>query len=147
VESFEASFVSINLSQFPEALIESELFGHKKGAFTGAVEGHAGIFERCSPHGAIFLDEIGEASIPVQIKLLRVLQERHFSQVGAHEQRRFSGRVIAATNRSLDALRAEGKFRDDFYYRLCSDVIEVPSLATRLREDPSELDRLIAFIL
>src|SRR6185295_2591919 len=107
----------------------------------------AGVFERCSPHGAIFLDEIGEIGVPVQIKLLRVLQERTFSGVGGHESRRFEGRVIAATNRSLDALRAEGKFRDDFYYRLCSDVIEVPSLQQRLDEDPSELDVLLAFIL
>jgi DNA-binding NtrC family response regulator len=146
-ESFVGSFLSINLSQFPEALIESELFGHKKGAFTGAVEAHEGAFARCSPHGAIFLDEIGEVGVPVQIKLLRVLQERTFSPVGGHEMARFSGRVIAATNRPLDELRAAGSFRDDFYYRLCSDVIEVPPLERRLREDDRELDVLLAFIL
>jgi DNA-binding NtrC family response regulator len=146
-ESFVGSFLSINLSQFPEALIESELFGHKKGAFTGAVETHEGVFARCSPHGAIFLDEIGEIGVPTQIKLLRVLQERAFSPVGGHETMRFAGRVIAATNRSLDDLRARGAFRDDFYYRLCSDVIEVPSLAVRLREDPRELDVLLASIV
>ncbi len=146
-ESFVGSFLSINLSQFPEALIESELFGHKKGAFTGAVEAHEGALSRCSPHGAIFLDEIGEIGIPVQIKLLRVLQERMFSPVGGHETARFAGRVIAATNRPLDDLRAAGAFRDDFYYRLCSDVIEVPSLQRRLEEDERELDVLLAFIL
>jgi DNA-binding NtrC family response regulator len=146
-ESFVGSFLSINLSQFPEALIESELFGHRKGAFTGAVEAHEGAFSRCSPHGAIFLDEIGEVGVPVQIKLLRVLQERTFSPVGGHELARFSGRVIAATNRPLDELRARGAFRDDFYYRLCSDVIEVPSLQRRLKEDRRELDVLLAFIL
>ena len=146
-ESFVDSFSSINLSQFPEALIESELFGHKKGAFTGAIDHHEGVLSRCSPHGAIFLDEIGEISVPTQIKLLRVLQERAFSPVGGHDTARFSGRVIAATNRSLDDLRARGTFRDDFYYRLCSDVIEVPSLAARLREDGEELDALLAFIL
>ncbi|HEX4445497.1 MAG TPA: sigma 54-interacting transcriptional regulator [Polyangiaceae bacterium] len=146
-ESFVGSFLSINLSQFPEALIESELFGHKKGAFTGAVEAHEGAFARCSPHGAIFLDEIGEVPVPVQIKLLRVLQERAFSPVGGHETARFSGRVIAATNRPLDELRARGVFRDDFYYRLCSDVIEVPSLRQRLREDAGELELLLGFIL
>jgi DNA-binding NtrC family response regulator len=85
--------------------------------------------------------------VPIQIKLLRVLQERAFSPVGGHEVARFSGRVIAATNRSLDELRAAGEFRDDFYYRLCSDAIELPSLATRLAEDPAELDTLLAFIL
>jgi DNA-binding NtrC family response regulator len=83
----------------------------------------------------------------VQIKLLRVLQERTFSPVGGHETARFSGRVIAATNRPLDELRAAGSFRDDFYYRLCSDVIEVPPLQRRLREDDRELDVLLAFIL
>jgi transcriptional regulator with GAF, ATPase, and Fis domain len=85
--------------------------------------------------------------VPTQIKLLRVLQERAFSPVGGHDTVRFSGRVIAATNRSLDELRLRGHFRDDFYYRLCSDVIEVPSLAVRLREDPQELDVLLASIV
>jgi len=146
-ESFTRSFVSINLSQFPETLIESELFGHRKGAFTGAVEAHEGIFARCSPHGAIFLDEIGEVSAPVQIKLLRVLQDRVFSPVGSREQARFRGRVIAATNKPLDALRGAGGFRDDFYYRLCSDTITVPSLRQRLREDPRELDALLGHIM
>ena len=141
-ESFTRSFVSINLSQFPETLIESELFGHRKGAFTGAVEAHEGIFARCSPHGAIFLDEIGEVSAPVQIKLLRVLQDRVFSPVGSHEQVRFRGRVIAATNKPLDALRGPGGFRDDFYYRLCSDTITVPPLRQRLREDAARARRV-----
>jgi hypothetical protein len=146
-ESFVDSFLGINLSQFPETLIESELFGHRKGAFSGAIDGHDGVFARCSPHGAIFLDEIGEIGVPVQIKLLRVLQDRTFSPVGSHEVVRFSGRVIAATNRPLDELRARGTFREDFYYRLSSDVIEVPSLAARLREDRTELDVLLASIL
>jgi hypothetical protein len=142
--SFTELFVPINLSQFPEGLIESELFGHKKGAFTGAVESHAGVFSRCSPNGAIFLDEIGEVSVPVQIKLLRVLQERVFTPVGSHEERRFEGRVVAATHRDLAEARAERRFRDDFYYRLCSDVIEVPPLRVRLAEEPRELDVLLA---
>jgi MoxR-like ATPase len=142
-ESFTHSFLSLNLSQFSEALIESELFGHKKGAFTGAIEAHEGVLARCSPHGAIFLDEIGEVSIPVQIKLLQVLQERTFSPVGGHEKLRFSGRVIAATNSQLDELRRQKIFRDDFYYRLCSDIINVPSLRERIQELPSERDLLI----
>src|SRR5213078_1832008 len=131
-ESFTRTFISLNLSQFPEALIESELFGHKKGAFTGAIEAHEGVFARCSPHGAIFLDELGEVSIPTQIKLLQVLQERTFSPVGSREKLRFCGRVIAATNSELDELRRQKVFRDDFYYRLCSDILTVPSLRQRI---------------
>jgi Sigma-54 interaction domain len=141
--NFAESFIAINLSQFPETLIESELFGHRKGAFTGAIDHHTGVFERCSAHGALFLDEIGEVSIPVQIKLLQVLQERTFTPLGGHEKRRFSGRVIAATNRPLGHLRRDGRFRDDFFYRLCSDVIEVPTLRQRLAESAGELERLV----
>jgi DNA-binding NtrC family response regulator len=85
--------------------------------------------------------------VPVQIKLLRVLEDRHFSPVGSHERRRFQGRVIAATNRPLDVLRAEGAFREDFYYRLCSDVLRVPSLRERLAERPAELDELLPHVL
>jgi transcriptional regulator with AAA-type ATPase domain len=147
VESFTRSFVSLNLSQFPETLIESELFGHKRGAFTGAVEAHEGALSRCSAHGSIFLDEIGDASVPVQIKLLQVLQERTFSPVGAHDKLRFRGRVIGATNRPLETLRAEKLFRDDFFYRLCSDVITLPTLRQRLRESPGELDALLQSVI
>ena len=146
-ESFARNFISINLSQFAEALIESELFGHRKGAFTGAVENHQGIFSRCTPCGAIFLDEIGDISIPVQVKLLRVLQERTFTPVGSHDPARFSGRVIAATNRELDQLRKKGRFREDIFYRLCSDVIVVPSLRQRLGEEPTELAMVVGHVL
>lgn len=147
VASFTSSFTALNLSQFPETLIESELFGHRKGAFTGATEAHQGIFARCSPHGAIFLDEIGDAGIPAQIKLLQVLQERTFSPVGSHEKLRFHGRVIAATNKSLASLRQSGQFRDDFFYRLCSDVIVVPPLQQRIHEEPAELVSLLTLIV
>jgi hypothetical protein len=143
VASFTESFIATNLSQFPETLIESELFGHCKGAFTGAVGDHKGVFELCSRHGALFLDEIGEMTVPVQIKLLHVLQDRTFTSVGSHQAKRFAGRVIAATNKPLDELRASGKFRDDLFYRLCSDVITLPTLRERLEEDPSELERLV----
>lgn len=146
-ESFARTFMALNLSQFPEALIESELFGHRKGAFTGAVDHHEGVFARCSPHGAIFLDEIGEVSGSLQIKLLQVLQDRTFTPVGSHDAQRFSGRVIAATNRPLDEWRRAGRFRDDFYYRLCSDVIAVPPLRRRLREAPGELGLLLEQIV
>ena len=145
--NFAETFIATNLSQFPETLIESELFGHRKGAFTGAIDHHQGVFERCSAHGALFLDEIGEVSIPVQIKLLQVLQERTFTPIGGHEKKRFPGRVIAATNRPLAALRRDGRFRDDFFYRLCSDVIEVPTLRQRIAESPAELEQLVKLLV
>ncbi len=145
-ESFTRTFIATNLSQFPETLIESELFGHRKGAFTGAVESHRGLFERCSPHGSLFLDEIGETSAAVQTKLLKVLQERLFTPVGSHEEKRFSGRVIAATNRTLAELRGDG-FRDDLFYRLSSQVVTVPPLRQRLAESAEELPQLVALLI
>lgn len=146
-ESYVASYRALNLSEFSETLIESELFGHRKGAFTGAVEAHQGVFSRSSPHGAIFLDEIGDVSVHVQIKLLNVLQERTFSPVGSHERMRFRGRIIAATNKPLEKLRAAREFRDDLFYRLCSDIVTVPSLRERIAEDPSEMDDLVSLIV
>jgi len=143
-ESFTRSFIELNLSQFPETLIESELFGHRKGAFTGATYDHAGVFSRCSRHGAIFLDEIGDVSQPIQIKLLKVLEERQFSPVGSHDTLRFKGRVIAATNRPLENIVRHKILREDFLYRMCSDVIVVPPLRHRIEEDPRELDDLLA---
>jgi len=145
--NFAETFIAINLSQFPESLIESELFGHRKGAFTSAFDHHEGVFQRCSANGALFLDEIGEVSVPVQIKLLQVLQDRTFTPVGGREKKRFSGRVVAATNQPLDKLRAEGRFRDDFFYRLCSDVIEVPTLRQRIAESSAELPALVGILL
>ena len=147
VESFTKNFIGVNLSQFPESLIESELFGHKKGAFTGAIEDQPGVFALCTPHGSIFIDEIGDATIPVQIKLLQVLQERTFSPLGERTKCRFNGRVIAATNKPLDTLLQQGAFREDFYYRLCSDVIMVPPLRQRLKEDPKEMDALLELLV
>ncbi len=146
-ESFTRTCVALNLSQFPENLIESELFGHQKGAFTGAVEDHKGIFNRCSPYGSIFLDEIGEVSVPVQIKLLKVLEERLFCPVGSHLEYRFEGRIIAATNRSTDTIQNKSLMRDDFFYRLCSDIIQIPPLRQRISEDPGEIDDLLSFTI
>src|SRR6185295_4556060 len=146
-KNFKDSFIAINLSQFSEHLIESELFGHRKGAFTGAIDHHQGVLERCDAHGALFLDEIGEVSVPVQIKLLQVLQERTFAPVGGRERKRFSGRVIAATNQPLDRLRSEGRFREDFFYRLCSDVIRVPTLRERIAESSAELPQLVRILV
>ena len=146
-ESFMRGFTAINLNEYTESLVESELFGHRKGAFTGAVADYQGLFGRCSPHGALFLDEIGEIGVPLQIKLLRVLQERVFSPVGSREPQRFSGRIIAATNQDLDRRRATGELREDFYHRLSSLVIQVPSLRRRLDEAPAELEALTRSLL
>jgi DNA-binding NtrC family response regulator len=146
-ESFTRNLIAVDLALFPETLIESELFGHRKGAFTGAIENHVGVFALCRPHGSIFLDEIGDVSLPIQAKLLQVLQERTFAPVGSHERQRFSGRVIAATNKPLDDLRRRGQFRDDFYYRLCSDAITVPALRQRLGEDAGEMELVLNHIV
>jgi len=142
-ESFIDNFIEINLSQFPESLIESELFGHRKGAFTGAVDNHEGMFALCTPHGAIFLDEIGDVSVPIQIKLLKVLEERSFSPVGGHNKLHFYGRIVTATNKSLSELERQNTFREDFYYRLCSNIIPVPTLRQQISEDSSTLEMLL----
>ncbi len=139
----EVGHVAISLAELHEGLVESELFGHEKGAFTGAIARHEGVLARCPPHGVLFLDEIGEVSLPTQTKLLRVLQERSFAPVGSHRSVRFEGRVVAATHRDLHQLRAEGRFRDDFWYRLSSHVIHLASLRERLDDDPSELSLLV----
>ncbi|HEU4536573.1 MAG TPA: sigma 54-interacting transcriptional regulator, partial [Polyangiaceae bacterium] len=145
--SFLGTFVPVNLAELTETLLESELFGHAKGAFTGAVAARDGLFSRTRRHGAIFLDEIGELSPRVQVKLLRVLQERSFVPVGGATPKRFEGRVIAATHRPLAALRREGRFRDDLFYRLCSEAVVVPPLRARLAEDPRELGELVAHLV
>lgn len=141
--SFTDTFIAINLNQFSATLIESELFGHRKGAFTGAIDNHQGVFERCHPCGSLLLDEIGDASVAIQIKLLQVLQERTFLPVGSRTPLRFSGRVIAATHQPLAELRRQGQFRDDFFYRLCADIIVMPTLRERIAESDSELPLLV----
>jgi hypothetical protein len=140
------AFFPLNLSALSPTLIESELFGHRKGAFTGAVQDRAGWFEVCPPLGAVFLDEIGEVEPAIQVKLLRVLQTRTFQRLGDTQDRRFQGKLIAATNRDLVAAIDAGRFREDFYYRLCSDVIVTPSLAEQLQAGPGELRGLLRAI-
>ncbi len=143
---FAESFFPISLSAMSPTLIESELFGHQRGAFTGAVSDRAGWLEVCPPHGTVFLDEIGELEPAIQVKLLRVLQERTFSRLGETDTRRFAGKIVAATNRDLDREMQAGRFRQDLYYRLCSDIIHVPSLQQRIAADPGELQQLIAHL-
>lgn len=130
-------FVSVNCGAFPETLLESELFGYVKGAFTGANQNKSGLFEVAN-QGTIFLDEIGETSVSMQVKLLRVLQERVLRPVGGTDEVAIDVRVIAATNRDLEKMVEEGSFREDLYYRLSVIPIRVPSLRER-REDVSLL--------
>ncbi len=126
-------FVSINCGAFPETLLESELFGYVKGAFTGATQNKAGLFEVASG-GTVFLDEISEMSLAMQVKLLRVLQERVIRPVGGTAEIAIDVRLIAATNNDLDRMVADGAFREDLYYRISVIPIEVPPLRDR-RED------------
>jgi DNA-binding NtrC family response regulator len=145
-EDFEGAFHPLNLSAMPRDLIESEMFGHCKGAFTGAVRDREGWFEKCGVSHTVFLDEIGELDPSVQVKLLRVLQSRQFQRVGETEPRTFHGKVIAATNRDLAGEIAAGRFRADLYYRLCSDLIRTPSLREQLDDCPSDLPVLIELV-
>ncbi len=141
------AFQEINLSEFAPGVLESELFGHRKGAFTGAIESTTGLLGQCPTYGSIFMDEVGDLSESIQVKLLRVLQERTFSPVGSRERHRFEGRVIAATNRPLKELLGSGHLREDLYYRMSSDRIEVPSLRKRIRESDRELPELAGYLL
>lgn len=146
-EDFHGAFHPLNLSAMSPTLIESELFGHCRGSFTGAVDDHAGWLEICSPTGAVFLDEIGELDMSIQVKILRMLQDRTFQRIGDTATLTFKGKIIASTNRDLAAELQAGRFRADLYYRLCSDIITTPALRDRLNDDPAELHQLTLHIV
>ena len=126
----EGPFVAVNCAALPEGLIESELFGHEKGAFTGAIKQRIGRFEEASS-GTLFLDEIADIPVQTQVKLLRVLQEKVFERVGSQQPIRTHARIIAATSRNLERMKDEGAFREDLYYRLAVLPIAVPPLRSR----------------
>ncbi|HEY4259812.1 MAG TPA: sigma 54-interacting transcriptional regulator [Schlesneria sp.] len=144
-DQFE-DFHPLNLSALAPTLIESELFGHRRGAFSGAVGERAGWLEACSSSGTVFLDEIGDLEGGLQVKLLRVLQTRVFQRVGETTGRTFSGKIVAATNRDLAVEIHEGRFREDLYFRLCADIIHTPTLREQLVESPDDLATLVSFL-
>ncbi|HTB10521.1 MAG TPA: sigma 54-interacting transcriptional regulator [Bryobacteraceae bacterium] len=142
--TFEQSevFFPINISALSQSLVESELFGHRRGSFTGAVGDRKGWLETCPQGGSVFLDELGELDQSIQVKLLRVIETRTFHPVGDTASLPFRGKLIAATNRDLQT----SGFRSDLYYRLCSDQIVTPSLAEQLADSPQILSDLILYM-
>jgi sigma-54 specific flagellar transcriptional regulator A len=134
-------FVPVNCGAIPAELLESELFGHEKGAFTGAISTRKGRFE-IADGGTLFLDEIGDMSPTMQVKLLRVLQERTFERVGSNQVQQCDVRIIAATHRNLEEAIQKGTFREDLFYRLNVFPLEMPGLRDRIED----LDLLVADI-
>ncbi len=139
----EAPFVPVNCGAIPAELLESELFGHEKGAFTGAITSRAGRFELANG-GTLFLDEIGDMPLPMQVKLLRVLQERTFERVGSNKTQSIDVRIIAATHKNLEQMIELGSFREDLYYRLNVFPIEMAPLRERVEDIPLLMNELIS---
>ena len=140
------SFFPINISALSPTLVESELFGHRRGAFTGAVADRKGWLEMCPALGSVFLDELGELDPAIQVKLLRVIETRTFHPVGATDTMEFHGKLITATNRDLATSMTKGQFREDLYYRLCSDQVATPSLAEQLADSPGVMRELVLYM-
>ncbi|VFS90100.1 transcriptional regulator FleQ [Pseudomonas aeruginosa] len=139
----EGPFVPVNCGAIPAELLESELFGHEKGAFTGAITSRAGRFELANG-GTLFLDEIGDMPLPMQVKLLRVLQERTFERVGSNKTQNVDVRIIAATHKNLEKMIEDGTFREDLYYRLNVFPIEMAPLRERVEDIALLLNELIS---
>jgi transcriptional regulator with AAA-type ATPase domain len=141
------TFFPINVAALSPALIESELFGHRRGSFTGAIGDRKGWLETCPLLGTVFLDELGEMELLLQVKLLRAIETRRFSAVGDTTLREFQGKLIAATNRDLRAEIVNGRFREDLYYRLCADLIRTPSLKEQIDAAPAVLRELTLYMV
>jgi len=135
-------FVPINCGAIPESLMESEMFGHKRGSFTGAVSEKEGLFQSANG-GTLFLDEVGELGLSIQVKLLRAIQERSFRKVGGNEDVHVDVRIISATNRDLKSEVSKGRFREDLYYRLNVILIKTPSLSERNDDIPLLVDHFL----
>jgi transcriptional regulator with AAA-type ATPase domain len=142
---YQALFVPIHLAGMARGVIESELFGHEKGAFTGATAAQPGLLETSLP-STVFLDEVGEIKLDIQTKLLRVTQARELRRVGGRQMRRFRGRIVAATHRDLEAMVRRGTFREDLFYRLAILQIETPTLRAQLDAAPGDLAVLVRFL-
>jgi transcriptional regulator with PAS, ATPase and Fis domain len=142
----DETLIPINIAALTPTLVESELFGHRRGAFTGAVGDRKGWLEACSEQGSVFLDELGEMDLSIQVKLLRVIETRRFSPVGDTGVREFRGKLIAATNRDLAAGITAGRFREDLYYRLCADLIQTHSLADQIKDSPAAMQELLHYM-
>ena len=140
------SFCPVNLSALTETLIESELFGHRKGSFTGAMRDHAGIFKTAGQYGTVFLDEIGEVPESIQVKLLRILQSGEFQSIGGDAPSFYEGKIIAATHRDLSQEVRQGRMREDFFYRLCGDQVNTVGLKDILSSNPKEIENSIHYI-
>jgi DNA-binding NtrC family response regulator len=138
----ERPLIAVNCAAIPETLLESELFGHEKGAFTGAVQRRIGRFEQADG-GTLFLDEIGELSLPVQVKLLRFLQEREFQRVGGERTLKANVRIISATHQDLEAKVKEGSFREDLFYRINVVALKIPPLRDRREDIPVLMDQFL----